>query len=327
MCMQTAVEALVDRLNIDSEEAESILNKALAGGEVQDEEELEAWLEERFFPNCVLIDEQGYAEMCINALKILSRTAATDFGSSRQRDMGQLWADMTRGYLGEYAFKLFLKEKWNLDAELGHEAGALQDYLPIDIHKVRDPGEEYRAPKLKIGIKAVKWNGIWFDIPGAQFNHSDIHVLVKVGTSRDHLFAFFKKLSVFKDKVLKHGQDIGCLTADEADSLFQKLPTFKKIPAYICGFVKTEVPYSRLSYGCKRGRTNYTIKSWNGPMSPGDLDEIKRIEDISGKVKFCFSFPFWHFYQSNFNRCSSFTITKTFSQIFRFYIMLFHNFL
>lgn len=284
--MQTVIKIISDRLGIEHAEAELLINKAVIGGEVQNEDELNSWLENRFLPNCVLIDEQGYAQMCIDALKILSRTAATDFGSSRQRDLGQLWADMTRGYLGEYAFKIFLKEKWNLDAELGHEVGKLTDYLPVDIHQIREPQAEYRKPRLKIGIKAVKWNGIWFDIPGDQFNHSDIHVLVKVGTARDHLFAFFKKISVFKDKILKHGQDIGCLSGEEADSLFQKLPTFRNIPAYICGFVDRGASYSPLSYTGKKGRKNYTITGWKGPVSQGDVNEIKKIENISGNVKF-----------------------------------------
>lgn len=140
--------------------------------------------------------------MCIDALKIVSTTAGTDFGSSRQRDFGQVWADMTRGYLGEYAFKKFLEKTYSISCELGHEIGNLGDYLPTDIHNIKKSGESWRKPKLSIGVKAVKWNGIWFDIPSDQFNHSDIHVLVKVGTARDHLFAFFKQLSVFKDKVL-----------------------------------------------------------------------------------------------------------------------------
>ena len=46
--------------------------------------------------------------------------------------------------------------------------------------------------KLNISIKTSKWNGIWLDIPGNQFEHSDIHVFVKIGAGRDHLFAFFK---------------------------------------------------------------------------------------------------------------------------------------
>ena len=97
------------------EEATVIVDKAEKGGEVKNS--LEDWLKLRFLPNIVLIDEDGYSRMCIDALKILSKTAATDYGSSRQRDFGHVWADMTRGYLGELAFKLFL-ERQSIKVEL-----------------------------------------------------------------------------------------------------------------------------------------------------------------------------------------------------------------
>ncbi|OGC21450.1 hypothetical protein A2291_05975 [candidate division WOR-1 bacterium RIFOXYB2_FULL_42_35] len=187
-------QVIVEKLGVDSSESAKILEKALIGGEITDKMPAEQWLEERFLPNCVVIDEEGYSKMCIDALKILGTTAATDYGGSRQRDLGQLWADMTRGYLGELAFSLFLKNKWNIESELGHEVGAIEDFLPTDIHLVSKKGEISRPPKINIGIKTIKWNGIWLDIPGDQFSHSDVHVVVKVGTGRDHLFAFFKKI-------------------------------------------------------------------------------------------------------------------------------------
>lgn len=224
--------------------------------------------------------------MCVDALKILGTTAPTDYGSSRQRDLGQLWADMTRGYLGEYAFVAFLKQRWGITAELGHEVGTLQEYLPSDIHSVQRSGEHAHTPQLKVGIKATKWNGIWFDIPGGQFEHSDIHVLVKVGTGRDHLFAFLKNISVFRDKVLKVGQEIGSLTSTEASNLYDSLPNFKPVPAYICGFVRRGDKFSNLSYSGRTGKKHYKITSWNGPIKPGDLAEIKKQENISGNVTF-----------------------------------------
>lgn len=286
MTKEEAVGIIKEKLSIDSLEAENIIDKAIAGGEINSEVTLDDWINKRFLPNLVFIDEKGYSLMCIDALKILSKTAPTDYGSSRQRDLGHLWADMTRGYLGEYAFSLFLKDRWGITAKLGHEVGELKDYLPMDIHQIKEPQAEYRSPRLKIGIKAVKWNGIWFDISGDQFNHSDIHVLVKVGTGRDHLFAFFKKISVFKDKILKVGQEVGSLSEEEAEKLYQDLPSFTPISAYVCGFVPKDAEYSNLSYTGSKGRLHYTINSWNGPINPGDLDRIKEKEKIAGNVKF-----------------------------------------
>lgn len=283
MTKEELISQVATHLSISAVEAGVIVDKAEVGGEI--DSGFEDWLQNRFLPNVVFIDEDGYAWMCIDALKILGTTAATDYGSSRQRDLGQLWADMTRGYLGELAFKIFL-EKRGLNIELGHEVGALSDYLPSDIQKVQRQGETFRDPRIQIGIKATKWNGIWLDIPGDQFNHSDVHVMIKVGTGRDHLFAYFKKISVFKDKVLRVGQDIGLLSGAEADAIYDKLPTFKPIPAYIAGFVLKDEVYSELSYKGKKGRLHYKITEWNGHIHPGDLAKIKQRESIDGKVTF-----------------------------------------
>ena len=278
------IATISKKLSIIEKDSKKILDKAKAGAEIN--ESPESWLDNRFLPNIVFIDEEGYSKMCVDALKILGKTAPTDYGGSRQRDLGQLWADMTRGYLGELAFSLFLEKNWNIEITLGHEQGELSEYLPTDVHTIKKPNETERKPKIKVGIKTTKWNGIWLDLPGDQFNHSNIHVLIKVGTGRDHLFAFFKKISVFKDKVLKVGQKVGALSTIEADLLYDQLPGFSPIPAYICGFVPHSEHFRELSYQGKAGRKHYTIQSWNGPINPGDLNKIKMLEKVEGKVKF-----------------------------------------
>jgi len=277
---------LHDKLRISNKEADNFLNKAKEGGEITERFSFENWFKDRFSPNCILIDEEEYAKMCIDALKILETTAGTDYGTSRQRDMGQLWADMTRGYLGELAFAKFLNDRWGISSELGHERGVLADFLPSDIKLISRNKEEFRPPKINIGIKTGKSNGIWLDITGDQFHHSDIHVFVKVAAGRDHLFAFFKHLSVFKDKILKKGEDIGSISESESKDIFNKIPSFVPIPAYICGFVEKDKTYERLPYKGKKGRKNYEIISWNGPYNPDDIAEIKSRENISGSVKF-----------------------------------------
>jgi hypothetical protein len=274
-----------NKLGLNQEDCTLVIKKALEGGETEIGG-VEDWLENRFLPNSVEINKDEYALMCVNALKSVFSVAATDYGSSRQRDLGQMWADMIRGYLGEIAFVKFLKSKWDIEADMGHEKGNLGDYLPMDIHKIRLPGESDRKPKINISIKTSKWNGIWLDIPGDQFNHSDIHVFVKIGAGRDHLFAFFKEISVFKDKVLKIGEDVGSLTKDESDQLYESLPSFTPIKAYICGFALKSEKYKSLSYSGEKGRVNFNVQGWNGPILAGDLVKIKEIENISGKVSF-----------------------------------------
>lgn len=280
------VDSIAEFLGVGPEEATKIHEKAVAGGEIGPHLSESEWFEKRFQPNCVFIDETGYSRMCIDALKIVSNVAAHDFGGTRQRDLGQLWADMTRGYLGELAFQIFLQEKWGVTTDLGHEEGELGDFLPMDIHSVIDSEGKSRPPGLHISVKTTKWNGIWLDIPGDQFAHSEIHSLVKVGVGRDHLFAFFKSLSVFKDKVLKKGQEIGVLTSSEADDLYDRLPSFGRIPAYICGFADRNQDYPEMAYGGKRGRMHYMVKSWCGPILSGDLTRLKEREGITGEVKF-----------------------------------------
>jgi len=123
-------QVIVEKLGVDSSESAKILEKALIGGEITDKMPAEQWLEERFLPNCVVIDEEGYSKMCIDALKILGTTAATDYGGSRQRDLGQLWADMTRGYLGELAFSLFFRNNRNV---VSHFRKYLAQYEKINL--------------------------------------------------------------------------------------------------------------------------------------------------------------------------------------------------
>jgi hypothetical protein len=274
-------ELIAKQLGIDSiDEAIKIIEKAVAGKEIKKELNLERWFQDRFKPNLVFIDEKGYAEMCIDALKILGSTAATDYGASRQRDLGHLWADMTRGYLGELAFKEYLLKKWDVEVKLGHESGLLENFLHADIHEVKNKEGYFFKPNLKISIKTTKWNGIWLDIPGDQFNHSDIHVLVKVGVGRDHLFSFFKQISVFKDKVLRYGINSGIITENESNDIFDKIPSFRKIPAYICGFIKKEsfVNEEKRKYsdGIIKGKKKYVITEWCGKF---DLDQLKNIKE------------------------------------------------
>lgn len=286
--LERSAARIASHIPVDENEAKVIVSKAIAGGEClsPDQSDVEKWITERLLPNTVLIGLQGYTEMCVDALKIASGIAATDYGSSRQRDLGQLWADMTRGYLGEYGMKLFLKNNWGIDIRLGHEIGTLEEYLPTDIPEMKTTGGQWRQPLLKVGVKTTKFNGIWLDIPGNQFDHSDIHVQVKVATGRDHLFSFFKHISVFQDKVLKSGIGVGSLTQEQADDLFLKLPTFRDIPAYVAGFAERKTQYPPLPYSGKKGRKNYKVTSWNGPIRSGDLELIRRQEQIIGKIEF-----------------------------------------
>jgi len=84
------IEEICAHLAVNHEVAKKILEKAKAGGEIDEKISAYEWINHRLIPNTVYIGENDYARMCVDALKILSTTVASDYGSSRQRDMGQL---------------------------------------------------------------------------------------------------------------------------------------------------------------------------------------------------------------------------------------------
>jgi deoxyribodipyrimidine photolyase len=77
--------------------AYSFLSKALEAGEISSLQNIDDWYEDRFKPNLFVIGENEYTKATIEALKIQFSIAGTDFGSSRQRDLGQKWSDTIRG--------------------------------------------------------------------------------------------------------------------------------------------------------------------------------------------------------------------------------------
>jgi len=180
----------------------------------------------------VVLDENDYLKAALHALRLAPRIAATDYGTARQRDLGQLWADTIRGFLGEIAFVKWLREKYGLSAVLDYRRGSLEEFLLSDIKSING-----RQPGLKISIKTTKLNGIWLDIPGAQIEHSDVYVLVRVGVIREHLIAFFKKISVIRDKLMKTALERGLLREEELSEIWDSLPEFSSLPAYVAGFL------------------------------------------------------------------------------------------
>ncbi len=277
-------------------EAGKIVEKAVEGREILKESpDYHTWFHQRFAPSVVEISFDEYSRTAIDALKILSSVAATDFGSSRQRDFGQLWGDMTRGYLAESAFQIFLR-KHGIDSKLAHEKGKMEDFLESDIPYVKTAKDDsLREARTKVGIKGTKWNGIWLDIPGDQYSHSDYHVLVKVGVHRDHLFGYFRSLG-FIDRILEEGRENQALVDPEEISLVSNIvPEFKPISAYICGFVRNTGPAMKIQthgseiFDGKLARMHYTIHTWKGVFNPGDLEIAAKLGGVThenGRAKF-----------------------------------------
>ena len=210
----------------------------------------------------------------------------TDFGTSRQRDFGQAWADKTRGYLGEAAVVLFLKKYFNVETRLAHQQGNPEDFYDSDIAEIKD-GNSFRSPKVFVGIKTTKFNGVWLDIAKEQFLKSHYHVQVKIGGGTSHLFSFFKEIGVFEDHILKVGLDEKFLTQKEADDIYNDIPDFKPIPGYITGFAVREEEDGGFKYAGNKGIKNYTINSFKGLLPADYAEQIRKKEGMTtGSVKF-----------------------------------------
>ena len=132
---------------------------------------------------------------------------------------------------------------------------------------------------MKISIKSIKSNGIWFDIPGAQFNHSDIYILSSLGISVDHLFSYFKNLKIFENVILKKGVQEKIISENHIDEILDLIPNFKKTYGYIPGFIKREVTnVDGFTYEGKKGRTNYKIHHYSGLYKKEFLESIAQNE-------------------------------------------------
>ena len=290
MFRENCVTEISNLLNTKKEISERLYTSSFKSGEFSTPDECGKWLKNRLKENTIFLDKSDYEEMCLNALKVLNNFPGTDFGSSRQRDFNQKWADTTRGYLGEKAFQKFLLQKFKINSKLKHTSGERKDYDGTDIDQIKKKGEEnFRQPQKNIGVKTTKFNGIWLDIPGQQFEHYEYHVLIKLILEINHIFSFFKEISIFKDKLLKRAIEKGYFTNREAESFFSEIPSLTRIPAYIAGFVESReflLNRSEYEYTGKKGIKHYTIISWKGKYKQSFLSDIKNRYNIEGEVKF-----------------------------------------
>ena len=185
----------------------------------------------------VVLDEDDYLKAAVYGLNLAPKLAGTDYGTARQRDLGQLWTDVIRGFLGEIAVAKWLKERFGITAELDYRLGPLEEFLPSDIKSVAG-----REPRLRVSIKTTKLSGLWLDVPGAQIEHSDVFILVRVGVTREHFVAFLKKISVIRDKLMREAVERGLVKREEIEQIWDSIPEFTAVPAYIAGFLdKTEI--------------------------------------------------------------------------------------
>lgn len=248
--MPTKAEILANRAEqvkavlaqrLTPENAENLSVQLLRGTEGGLElDDFEKWLEQRFKPQLVWLDNDDYTRAITRALPQALRFAAADFGSSRQRDLGQLWTDTARGFLGEIAFQRFLKER--LNAAIEHDISmdkTRDEYIASDIKTVFDPKAGYmRPPKINVSVKTGKFNARWMDEYSASKTAMiDTFIFVRVGTVREHFVAFLKAISFLGTKLFPAAERLGELTAQTRKELWDSIPDFEPVPAYIAGYL------------------------------------------------------------------------------------------
>lgn len=241
----------------------------------------ETWFEDRFKYQFVWLDKDDYLRSLVRALWLAPVFAGTDFGKSRQRDMAQVWTDASRGFLGEIAVLKFLKEKFDIEIAFDTRRGELEEFLPTDIARVKKLHEEWRPPNVRVSIKTIKFNSRWLDVPGAQIEHSEVFILVKIGILRHHFLSFLKAVSFLKDKLFPTAKDLGELNDAMAERLWDEIPQFDPIPAYIAGYLdknELSLPIQELIFKIK-GRKDKRIAVTQG-IGIFSIDTLRDHPDI-----------------------------------------------
>ncbi|MEM3449876.1 MAG: hypothetical protein QXP38_13590 [Nitrososphaerota archaeon] len=230
-------------LIIREEQVDQLVDAAWNSEEIHkglSNEDLMDWINQLIYGS-VILTEKDYTYALIQALNVSMNLRATDYGTSRQRDLGQLWTDTTRGFLGERAFSKFLFDRFQIVSKFNYQIDTeIDKFLSSDLEEiVLDNGTNIK-PRINLSIKTTKLNGMWLDVPGAQIRHSDYFVLIKLGTTRYHFVSFLKWISAIRDKLLKLALSDGILDEDKAQDLYDKLPNFECIPCFIYGFIEKQ---------------------------------------------------------------------------------------
>src|SRR3989344_5108754 len=226
----------ISDLNTVQQLAVELIRGSENGLEFTDAPSFDAWFEDRFKPQLVWLTKEDYERALLRALWLARTFSATDYGSSRQRDMAQVWTDTARGFAGEIALSKFLQSRHGVETRADVTRGDTDNYLPTDVANVRSSGGEWRPPNLTLSVKATKFNGRWLDAPGAQINHSDGFVLAKLGITREHFLGFLRD-GGFIATMLLHGKELEEISEADAKTLMEEIPSSHPIPVYLCGWL------------------------------------------------------------------------------------------
>ena len=239
------------------------------------------WVWNRFKPQLVWLTTEDYERALLRALWLARTFAGTDYGSSRQRDMAQVWTDTARGFAGEIALSKFLQSRYGIEIKVDVTRGKTEDYLPTDVANIRKEGEEWRSPNITLSIKATKFNGRWLDTPGAQINHSDGFVLTKLGITRQHFLGFLKDSGLIAT-MLSHGKELKEVSETDARILLDEIPASYPVPVYLPGWLdkrELNLPIHTLNAAVVgRTKKRIVVRQGVGVFTP---DRIRQHPSIS----------------------------------------------
>lgn len=286
---QTALRLLTENYPLTETQAKALYDSSRKAGEFEPfDGSTERWFEERLEPSMVLLDHRDYTKALINALKVAQHLAATDYGTSRQRDLGQLWTDTTRGFLGELGVIRFFEQNWGILLDVDYSLGQLEEYLSSDIEGCLLPDGGYQPLGEEISVKTTKFRGMWLDITGAQIDHSDAFILAKIAIRRDHFVAYLKEVGLFDEILFDEGRAVNVLEEEEVVQIRQDLPEFRDVPCYVAGFLRK--PIEKLGVTSYRERNTrdgdlkgYTITGYLGRLDEGEPVEVPEVmedEDV-----------------------------------------------
>lgn len=236
------IETIQEKIPVVNEkQAGRLYDAAKKGGELDNFALISDWIDQRLAPGIIVLSRHDYLTALTRSLPVAMNLAGTDYGTTRQRDLGQLWTDTARGFMGEIAFRKFISGRFGVELLLDYTLGPLEDYLPMDITVVVLPDGRAVEPGVKISVKTAKFNGLWLDIPGAQIEHSDAFVFVRIGVEREHFVAFLKDVSFIKDKLLPLALSSEIVDEEAAQEIWDIIPEFEELPSYIVGFLDKEL--------------------------------------------------------------------------------------
>lgn len=197
-------------------------------------------LESRIAP----LSQTDYLRALVVGLPLIYNYRSTDFGTTRQRDFGQMLGDAMRGALGEIAFAKLWKRTTGREIYLDARRLSLEEALESDVLYLQKDGTLEET--LKISIKTTKFGGVWLDVPYAQVGHSDVFVLMKLAIPPDHLLRGLTSIEKVREGLLDaasgYADDpepfyIGL--ADAVQLFAKRVRSYTYLPplAYFSGFV------------------------------------------------------------------------------------------